>query len=94
MHTLLTDTLLTDGIAPRTGGDDRLRTLTIRLADRVDGVNRVVTLLRSRRYDVRRLVAEVAGPHTLIRCTVRTTEAELLLARLDRLPTVLAAALD
>ncbi|NMI00606.1 ACT domain-containing protein [Pseudonocardia acidicola] len=64
----------------------------VRTTDGLDGVLRVVTLLRGRGYRVRNLsvdVREGAGLST-VRCTVSLTdeEASLLVSRLARLPSV------
>lgn len=85
---------LIDSSAPT----DRLRihSLTLLLSDGVTGVNRVISMLRLRRYDVRSLTADLACPGHLTETTLRvdvafssSQEAALLDQRLMRLPSVL-----
>ncbi|MCE0764632.1 hypothetical protein LWC35_17195 [Pseudonocardia kujensis] len=61
----------------------------------LDGVQRVVTLLRGRGYPVRGLTADLADDDTGalgVRLPLTAEEAQLLVARLYRLPAVLHAA--
>ncbi|HKC28827.1 MAG TPA: hypothetical protein VKB75_12520 [Jatrophihabitans sp.] len=69
---------------------------TVLLGDGLTGVNRVISLLRQRRYDVRSVAAEVARPDghevtwlTFVISACTEADAALLAERLLRLPTVL-----
>ncbi|MEU7813138.1 hypothetical protein [Pseudonocardia sp. NPDC049154] len=71
-------------------------TVTVAVTGGLEGVQRVVTLLRGRGYPVRGLTADLADDDTGalgVRLPLTAEEAELLLARLHRLPAVLHATL-
>lgn len=74
---------------------EKHRSITAHVVGGLDGVLRVVTLLRGRRYRVRRLEIEVADSvlETRVECTVMlaASGSDLLLERLRRLPTVVSA---
>jgi len=71
------------------------RSITAHLTGGLDGVLRVVTMLRGRAYRVRDLSADVGEGvvETRVRCTVVLTAAgtSLLLERLRRMPVVVSA---
>ncbi|GAA4690631.1 hypothetical protein GCM10023215_29150 [Pseudonocardia yuanmonensis] len=69
--------------------------LTVAVTGGLDGVQRVVTLLRGRGYPVRGLTADLDDDTGTLGLTLPLTveEAELLVARLHRLPAVLRATL-
>ena len=70
--------------------------VTVAVTGGLEGVQRVVTLLRGRGYPVRGLTADLADDDTGalgVRLPLTAEEAELLLARLHRLPAVLHATL-
>ncbi|WP_433506608.1 hypothetical protein ACQP04_09055 [Pseudonocardia halophobica] len=70
--------------------------VTVAVTGGLDGVQRVVTLLRGRGYPVRGLTADLADDDTGalgVRLPLTAEEAELLVARLHRLPAVLHATL-
>jgi hypothetical protein len=71
------------------------RSVTAEVAGGLDGALRVVTMLRGRAYRVRDLRLDVGEDAAVsrVRCTAVLTPAELdlLLARLRRLPAVVAA---
>jgi hypothetical protein len=68
------------------------RTLVVRMTAGLDGVVRVVTMLRGRRYRVRHLTVDVheGASEGELRATVLLTDAEvdLLEERLRRMPAV------
>jgi hypothetical protein len=71
-------------------------TVSVAVSGGLDGVQRVVTLLRGRGYPVRGLTADLGADETAaVGLTVPLTadEAALLVARLHRLPAVLCATL-
>jgi hypothetical protein len=70
-------------------------TVTVAVTGGLDGIQRVVTLLRGRGYPVRGLTADVDADGAALGLTLALTagEAELLLSRLLRLPAVLHASL-
>ncbi|MCE3552336.1 hypothetical protein LWC33_12805 [Pseudonocardia sp. RS11V-5] len=75
--------------APRVPG---AVTVAVTVTGGLDGVQRVVTLLRGRGYPVRELTADLADDDTGalgVRLPLTPEEAELLVARLHRLPAVL-----
>ncbi|GEL24310.1 hypothetical protein PSU4_32640 [Pseudonocardia sulfidoxydans NBRC 16205] len=71
------------------------RRVTAYVAGGLDGVLRVVTMLRGRRYKVRDLSVEVCDGvvESVVSCTVALTadEAALLVERLRRMPAVVSA---
>jgi hypothetical protein len=71
------------------------RTLITRVAGGLDGAVRVAMMLRGRNYRVRDLTIdvreEVVVSEVSVTVVVTTTEAELLLKRLRRLPAVISA---
>jgi hypothetical protein len=71
--------------------------VTVLVGGGLDGVQRVVTLLRGRGYPVRGLTADLADDDTGalgLSLSLSAEEAELLVARLHRLPAVLHATLS
>lgn len=71
------------------------RAVTAHVADGLDGVLRVVTVLRGRRYRIRDLNVEMRDGvvESRVRCTLvlPASELDLLLERLRRLPAVMSA---
>jgi hypothetical protein len=71
------------------------RAVTAHVTDGLDGVLRVVTVLRGRRYRIRDLAVEVRDGvvESRVRCTLvlPAGELDLLLERLRRLPAVMSA---
>lgn len=70
--------------------------VTVVVTGGLDGLQRVVTLLRGRGYPVRGLTADLADDDTGalgVHLPLTAEEAELLVARLHRLPAVLHATL-
>ena len=71
------------------------RAVTAHVTDGLDGVLRVVTVLRGRRYRIRDLSVDVRDGvvESRVRCTLvlPAGELDLLLERLRRLPTVVSA---
>jgi hypothetical protein len=71
------------------------RAVTAHVTDGLDGVLRVVTVLRGRRYRVRDLSVDVRDGvvESRVRCTLvlPAGELDLLLERLRRLPAVMSA---
>lgn len=68
--------------------------VTVAVSGGLDGLQRVVTLLRGRGYPVRGLTADLTDDDTGalgVRLPLTAEEAELLVARLHRLPAVLHA---
>jgi hypothetical protein len=71
------------------------RAVTAHVTDGLDGVLRVVTVLRGRRYRIRDLAVDVRDGvvESRVRCTLvlPAAELDLLLERLRRLPAVMSA---
>jgi hypothetical protein len=71
------------------------RAVTAHVTDGLDGVLRVVTVLRGRRYRIRDLSVDVRDGvvESRVRCTLvlPAGELDLLLERLRRLPAVMSA---
>ena len=89
----MTAALLPAPTPPRTA--DHV-SVTVAVTGGLDGVQRVVTLLRGRGYPVRGLAADLADDDTGtvgLHLPLTVEEAELLVARLHRLPAVLHATL-
>lgn len=81
--------------SPEKHAAEKHRSITAHVVGGLDGVVRVVTLLRGRRYRVRRLEVEIRDGvlESRVECTVMlaASSRDLLLERLRRLPTVVSA---
>ena len=76
--------------------EETFHAIDAHLDEGFDGAVRVLTMLRTRRYDVRDVTVAVAdgGAGCTVRCTVVLTaaRADVLLERLRRMPAVTSAA--
>lgn len=67
------------------------RSVTARVAGGLDGVVRVLVLLRGRRYRVRHLAVDVERGSVECTATLTAADTRQLLERLRRLPAVISA---